>query len=262
MAGLKIFANWIWRRSSANWMTYSCPSTWPDSGRASLSSVLTGKGLLTPLQRSFLALFAELPDQDQFYLTGGTALAEFYLGHRLSFDLDLFTGQAELVTPLAHALEQHCAHHHLEVRATRRFATYVEYLIAHNGATLKVDLALDSPFHFEPPILSEHGVLVNSYRDLRVDKLLAYYGRAEPRDAIDLYFILPQEPLLSLVEQAASKDPGFDLYWMAVALNRAEVFPDELSRWPVQMLVPCDPRQIKTTFRELAIELMGRATRS
>src|SRR3989344_3034800 len=28
---------------------------------------------------------------DNFYLTGGTALAEFYLGHRLSEDLDFFS---------------------------------------------------------------------------------------------------------------------------------------------------------------------------
>jgi len=48
--------------------------------------MLRGKGLLTPIQRSFIAEFATLPDQAQFYLAGGTALAEFYLGHRLSFD--------------------------------------------------------------------------------------------------------------------------------------------------------------------------------
>jgi predicted nucleotidyltransferase component of viral defense system len=31
---------------------------------------------------------------------------------------------------------------------------------------------------------------VNGYLDQCVDKLLAYFGRAEPRDAVDLYFIL------------------------------------------------------------------------
>ena len=226
-----------------------------------MNTALHGKGLLTPLQRKFLGLFAGLPEQEQFYLTDGTALAEFYFGHRLSFDLDLFTGQAELVTPMAHALEQRCAHSGLEISVTRRFATYVEYLVGLEGATLKVDLALDSPFRFEPPALSEHGVLVNPYADLRIDKLLAYYGRAEPRDAIDLYFILQRDPLETLIGPAAEKDPGFDVYWMAVALDQAESFPDELERWPVQMLVPCDPTQIKMTFRELALELMGRSTR-
>jgi predicted nucleotidyltransferase component of viral defense system len=222
--------------------------------------VLRGKGLLTALQRAFLALFAELPDQNQFVLTGGTALAEFYLGHRLSFDLDLFTGQNRLITPMAYQVERRCADAGLDVTVTRRFATYVEYLIVEAGATIKVDMALDSPFRFEPPVLSEHGVYVNDYFDLRVDKLLAYYGRAEPRDAIDLYFILQRDPMQSLVELAAKKDPGFDAYWMAVALDGAGSFPDELDRWPVQMLVACDPREVKATFRRLAIELMNQAT--
>ncbi len=60
--------------------------------------MLKGKGLLTPLQREFLRLFAGLPDQERFYLTGGTALSEFYLGHRLSFDLDLFTNEHEMLS--------------------------------------------------------------------------------------------------------------------------------------------------------------------
>ena len=43
---------------------------------------LSGRGLLTPIQRAFLSAFAGLPDQSAFFLTGGTALAEFYLDHR------------------------------------------------------------------------------------------------------------------------------------------------------------------------------------
>lgn len=49
--------------------------------------MLKGKGILLPAQKAFLDVFAGLPDQEQFYLAGGAALTEFYLGHRLSFDL-------------------------------------------------------------------------------------------------------------------------------------------------------------------------------
>ena len=55
--------------------------------------MLKGKGLLSTGQRRFLRLFSKMPDSTHFYLTGGTALAEFYLGHRYSFDLDLFRGE-------------------------------------------------------------------------------------------------------------------------------------------------------------------------
>ncbi len=222
--------------------------------------MLRGKGLLTPVQSSFMAQFATLPDQEQFYLAGGTALAEYYLGHRLSFDLDFFTGEATLILPQSYLIEALGRQGNFEVTVIRRFSTYVEFLVTYNAESLKVDLAQDSPFRLEPPVETEAGIRVGSLTDLRVDKLLAYFGRAEPRDAVDLFFILQQVPLDELMAQAAQKDPGFDPYWLAVALNRATDFPDELERWPVRMLQPVEPRLLKAQFRELALKLMARLT--
>jgi hypothetical protein len=218
---------------------------------------LYGRGLLTPVQRAFLSAFAELPDQSSFYLTGGTALAEYYLGHRLSFDLDFFTAEDALILPFSYQVETLAQHHSMQISVVRRFATYVEYLVATNNESLRVDLALDSPFRFESPLPSEYGVQINAFADLKVDKLLAFYGRADPRDAVDLYFILQQEPLTPLLEMAARKDPGFDLYWFAVALHRVTGFPDELERWPVKMLAELVPAGLKQTFQQLALDVMG-----
>jgi hypothetical protein len=64
--------------------------------------LLRGKGLLTSVQREFLAAFASLPDHVHFYLAGGTALAEYYFGHRLSVDLDLFTAEESLILPVSY----------------------------------------------------------------------------------------------------------------------------------------------------------------
>jgi len=222
--------------------------------------MLKGKGLLVSLQKEFITIFAELPDQAQFYLTGGTALAEFYLGHRLSFDLDFFTSQGDLILPFSYQVEGICRQKGLPVSITRRFATFVEFLLTSGSQALRVDLALDSPFRFAPPLFSEYGVWVNNFTDLKVDKVLAYYGRAEPRDAVDLYFLLQQEPIDPLLSQAAQKDTGFDLYWFAVALNRAQEFPNELERWPVKMLKEFHPLALKQVFQELAMELMSRVT--
>jgi hypothetical protein len=138
--------------------------------------------------------------------------------------------------------------------------TYVEFVVARGAESLKVDLAQDSPFRLEPPTRTEAGIRVSSLPDLRVDKLLAYYGRAKPRDAVDLYFILQQAPFAELLAQAAQKDPGFDLYWFAVALNRVVDFPDELERWPVRMLQPLNPHELKVQFEELALQLLARVT--
>jgi hypothetical protein len=218
---------------------------------------LSGRGLLTPVQRSFLSAFSRLPDQPNFYLTGGTALTEFYLGHRLSFDLGFFTSEGDLILPFSYQLEALAEDRDLQIRALRRFASYVEFVVAQGTESLRVDLALDSPFRFASPLPCEYGVQVNPYADLRVDKLLAYYGRAEPRDAVDLFFILQGEPLAPLLEAAAQKDPGFDLYWFAVALNRAADLPDDLERWPVKMLIELSPPELKQTFEQLAMDVMS-----
>ncbi len=222
--------------------------------------MIRGKGLLTPIQRAFLPVFASMPDQEQFYLAGGTALAEFYLGHRLSFDLDLFTAEADLIPPFAYQLEAVARQAGLQMEATRRFSTFVEFMVTQDDERLRVDLGLDTPVRFDTPVLSEHGVFVSRYRDLCVDKLLAYFGRAEPRDAVDLYFILKEASLNELLDLAVQKDAGFDLYWLAVAFRQAAELPDELERWPVKMLAAFEPVVLKQMFRGLATELMSRVT--
>ena len=223
-----------------------------------MPETIKGFGTLTPLQKEFMEILASLPDKEQFYLAGGTALSEYYLGHRLSFDLDYFTGTENLVLPLSYQIEAACNKKGLSLKVVRRFGTFVELLVEKAGESLKVDLALDSPYRFESPVLSSDGIYVNDYSDLRSDKVLAYFGRAEPRDAVDLYFILQKESPEDLLEQAAQKDPGFDHYFFAQALNRCEKFPDELDRWPVKMLQPFEPRKLKQTFLDWAIELMDR----
>lgn len=212
--------------------------------------------LLTPLQQKFLRVFALLPDQEQFYLTGGTALAEFYLGHRLSYALDFFTGVDGLVQPVSFQLEKLAEQHGLGVRVVCRFAAYVEFSISHKNEILKVDLALDSPFRFEPSVLCSPGIQVNDFTDLCVDKLLAYFGRVEPRDAVDLYCILQTTSPDMLFGGAKQKDAGFDAYWLAIALNRCLDFPDEPERWPVRMLTQWNPKKIKDLFQAWSIRLM------
>ncbi len=109
-------------------------------------------------------------------------------------------------------------------------------------------------------IVFNTGVWVNDFQDIQTDKTLAFFGRAEPRDAIDLYLLLQRTSFEKLAELAHQKDTGFDLYWMAVALNRTAGFPDEIERWPVRMLVECDPVALKRSFQALAMQIMAKHT--
>lgn len=215
------------------------------------------RGLLTAAQREILRVFQKLPDAGRFYLTGGTALAEFYLGHRRSFDLDLFTAEQGLIVPFSRIAQERFAQEGFSVRIVRRLASFAELELGWKDEEVRVQFALDSPYRFAPPVKTPL-VLVNDFQDLIVDKLLAFFGRAEPRDAVDLYFILKSEDVWELVELAAQKDPGFDLYWLALALDKVQDFPDELERWPVEMLKPISPRELKDRCHSLALEVMDR----
>ena len=217
--------------------------------------MLRGKGTISAGQREVLAAFSRLTDAEYFYLTGGTALAEFYLGHRRSFDLDLFTGEKGLVLPFSRLVEQDLGAM-FPLKVVRRFDTFVELELGKRDEAVKVQLAYDSPFRFDEPVISELGVRVNDLKDLVVDKLLAFFGRLEPRDAIDLFFILKDWQFDEIVRLALRKDPGFDLYWLAIALEKVTEYPDDIKEWPVEMLAAVDVTDLKRLFSTLARETM------
>jgi hypothetical protein len=219
--------------------------------------LLKSKGIITDLQREILIIFSEIRDSKMFYLTGGTALAEFYLGHRKSFDLDIFTTEKGLIIPFSYAFEQELKKIFL-VKVVRRYETFVEFEVSAKGDSTKVQLAYDLPFRFENPVDSDIGVKVNDYTDLIVDKLLAFFGRAEPRDAIDLFFILKTEDFWKLIELAKQKDPGFDLYWLAIALHKIKNFPDDLRDWPVETIKKVDIKELKGLLLNLSREIMDK----
>jgi predicted nucleotidyltransferase component of viral defense system len=129
-----------------------------------------------------------------FYLTGGTALSEFYLAHRRSYDIDLFTTEKDFVIQFSHTFEE-AMKKFFQVKTIRRLLNFAEFEVSDGIAQTRFQIALDSPFRFGEPVDSDTGIKVNDYTDLIVDKLLAFFGRVEPRDAVDLFFILKNEDL-------------------------------------------------------------------
>jgi len=206
---------------------------------------------------------ASLQDTQHFYLTGGTALAEFYLGHRRSYDLDLFTAETGLVIHFSRTLEKSLgSQSDYLIRPMRRFESFVELEAEGYGEKVQIHLAYDSPFRWGKPLQSEYGVNVNDYQDLIVDKVLAFFGRWTQRDAVDLFEIIKKEKIGPLLDKAKEKDPGFDLYWFAAALVEVERYPDNIEKWPVDVVVEIDAKMLKETFLQLSREIMGRIKES
>lgn len=187
--------------------------------------------LIRSIQERILRRFGRVPESGSFYLTGGTALARFYLKHRKSNDLDFFSAEEELIDPFSRRLEKTLRADGMEVERRRGFRSFVELLARAGSEQTVVHLALDAPFRFEPPkeFPEYPGLKVDGLQDIASNKLLALFGRAALRDFIDVYTLVEKGHFSAdaLMEKAKRKDPGFDLYWLGVAFEQIKSFSDD-----------------------------------
>jgi hypothetical protein len=180
---------------------------------------------LTPEQSEFLARFFATDTGRGFFLTGGTALAAFHLQHRASVDLDLFTTDDLALREGEVLVPQLAADLKWGVARARRTEHFCEFLLeAGGGEVLKVDLVRDVG-----PQYGEHmkvgNVIVDSMENIGANKLTAILGRAEPKDFVDLYFILRAGyDWDDLLEKAKTKDLGLQPFFMAGALLQVRQF--------------------------------------
>lgn len=214
--------------------------------------------ILTNLHKKILIVFSGLPDADSFYFTGGTALSAFFLNHRRSEDLDFFTSTGELISPFSHMLESALRNENLKVEKVRGFSSFTELFISSSNESTVIHIALDAPFRLENTIASDEFPMlkIDSLKDISTNKLLALFGRASCKDFIDVYFILQEYySRKELIEFAKQKDPGFDLYWLGIAFERIENFPDNAPE--MHLLVrPCTMQELKEFFRDWRKEII------
>ena len=203
--------------------------------------------ILSPIQKFILQSFSPVEDSDQFYLTGGSALAYFYLKHRKSNDLDFFTEIQEIVIPFSQSLGERLKVQGLSVERQRGVHTFVELLVKQGAEATIVQLAQDAAFRFDTPreFPEFPGLRVDSLVDIASNKLLALFGRALLRDFIDVYFLVGEAGFSreDLIAMSMKKDPGFDFYWLGVAFERIKSFDKDSP----EMLMPV--KEVK--FQEL-----------
>lgn len=201
--------------------------------------------IINQSQQEILSLFASVSDSEKFYLTGGTALALFYLKHRQSNDLDFFTNESEIIIPFSHHLEKELKESGMQTQRRRGMHSFVEILASKNEGSTIIHLAKDSPFRLdavkefpEYPKLKIDGLI-----DIASNKLLALFGRATLRDFIDIYFLVKKTgfTIEELSFKTKEKDPGFDSYWLGVALERINTFKDDAP----EMLLLVEPVNFK-----------------
>lgn len=174
---------------------------------------------LTPLQQEVLDALRDVPG---FYLTGGAALAAKYLGHRQSYDLDLFVVQAEDVEVLGARLRATAAERGWAVEEVQRYPGFVRCIIRNKDAATLVDVVHETtPQVVELDAKPIHGgVRFDAIEDLVANKLCAILGRGEVKDLVDLFFLTEAGvDVIGHLDHARQKDAGLDAATLAYVLR-------------------------------------------
>lgn len=179
---------------------------------------------LTPLQRRVAELALGLPEAASFCLVGGGAMLAHGLVDRPTDDLDLFTTTTADVARLAAAVADALVARDFTVTTEREFETFVRLVVARGDEAIRVDIARD--VRIRPPVRLEIGPVAD-VEELGADKVLALFGRAEPRDLVDLVTLLDHVERTHLLDLAREKDPGFLPSVFRDALRAAAGAPDE-----------------------------------
>ena len=215
------------------------------------------KTILTPKQLEFLELVKVEPEiTKRFYLTGGTALAEFYLKHRLSEDIDLFTEENEVDQKLVEAYLKKISVI-LSVKKIDRsvFMGLMSYfLIFKDSSKLKVDFNY-YPFPRIEKALKFGKLQIDSIRDIAANKVHTIFVSPRDRDYIDLYFIMKNSNfnLNQLILDAKIKfDWHIDKLTLASQLLRVKEI--KILETP-KILVPFDKKEMDDFFIKEAKKL-------
>ena len=162
-------------------------------------------------QREVLLGLVEHPTiRDVFFLTGGTALSVFYLSHRVSDDIDLFSIEPIDLPELDFWIKTRWG---TRCSPLRKSSQFLSMLI--DG--VKVDLVID-PLSFRDPRKRFHfdnqgSLQIDTLSNIASNKFTAIVSRTEPKDFVDFYLILqifPKYGLEDLYQKSRLKDAIFD----------------------------------------------------
>src|SRR3989344_4584027 len=206
-------------------------------------------------QNRFLALVLKEPYLLRtFYWTGGTVLAEFYLHHRESYDIDLFCEKEFHLPSVSKFVSLAGGYLKAKKIQHRQFLGLHTFVFKFPGKELKVD------FNYYPfPRINKdrkwQGLAIDSLEDIAANKVHTIAMKARERDFIDLYFIMKETDfnLPRLVDLARAKfDWPIDPVQLGQILTQVVVFKE-----PPKMFKPFDRKDMEDFFLKLAKSLQG-----
>lgn len=146
-----------------------------------------GFSKLSPFQREVLeAIFAR---EQEMFLTGGAALAEFHLGHRTTDDLDLFTTSAAAFERSRYVIRAVADDLGASLDVRQDAPGFRRYAIARADSTVIVDAVHEQTVQRIANKPRIGAVVVDPPEEILANKLTAVVGRMEERDLVDILFL-------------------------------------------------------------------------
>jgi hypothetical protein len=179
-------------------------------------------GVVAPSVVAAIEAFFALRDWSGLWLSGGTCLAEYWLGHRVSVDIDLFTGDARLYRDARETLRRPDALGPIgEIETVRVDLRSCQFLLrAAAGGVVKIDLVHDIPVRLGPGTRLGD-VWLDSLTDITSNKMGCLVQREDVKDYVDLYFLIPRLGLdaRAALDLGLRKEAGLDPLLLAEQLR-------------------------------------------
>src|SRR5882762_3574160 len=177
---------------------------------------LTSVSILTSTQARFLArFFQNSVPSEPFYLSGGTALAEYYLQHRFSDDLDFFTRDRANFASANNRVREAASAARLAISDVVVGDYSVRYRLDGDVVTdhqlQKVEFLYDpAPYQRDPSRIG--AALVDSLLCIAIKKVDALHNRTEIKDFIDFYLAVQKGgySVTDLIAVAKAKNGAID----------------------------------------------------
>jgi len=142
---------------------------------------------LYPLQDAVFKSIGSI--NNDFYLTGGTALSRLYLKHRYSDDLDFFVNRSANFKQQVNFILDCLKRDKLIYQTGAISDEFLRILIRQEDVVLKIDFVNDVEAHFGS-LKNCEGLFprVDSWQNILSNKICAL-SRLEPKDFVDIFFI-------------------------------------------------------------------------
>lgn len=205
------------------------------------------KEILTPLQKKFISSFSKNSAfRERFYLTGGTALAAYYLNHRYSEDLDFFSYAEIDILALDVFLKALKAALKVKKMDFQQSFNRNIFFLHTNKEILKVEFTY-FPFELIEKPIKKDGIYIDSLVDIATNKVFTISQNPRARDFIDLYFILKKYENLSFRQLLKIARSKFDWQIDPIQLGTQLVKAKDLKDLP-RMLQKIDHEQWRNFF--------------